>query len=189
MDKIKKHFQKYDIGFIFGIGMVLLGLILVILPGSSLTAVCTFLGIGVAIKGGLKLFSYLKAKQIETENNIDLISAIVTLLGAFVLISHPRKLLSIIPVLIGIGVLIYGTTFFFKASGLFSKVTSVITAIVGLGIIGSPFAFAEAVTSILGIALIIVGVIVTIKSKNTITLKIEGKDDDGYTEVDFTDVE
>ena len=189
MDKIKQYLQKFDIGLVFGIGMALLGLVLVILPGSSLTTVCTILGIGVAIKGGLKLFTYLKAKQVETENNADLISAIVTLLGAFVLISHPRRLISIIPMLIGIGVLIYGITSFFKANSLFSKATSVITAIVGLGIIGSPFAFAEAVTSILGIALIIVGVIVTIKAKNTIIPKIENKNDDGYTEVEFKDVE
>lgn len=189
MDKIKQYLQKFDIGLVFGIGMALLGLVLVILPGSSLTTVCTILGIGVAIKGGLKLFTYLKAKRVETENNADLISAIVTLLGAFVLISHPRRLISIIPMLIGIGVLIYGITSFFKTNSLFSKVTSVITAIVGLGIIGSPFAFAEAVTLILGIALIIVGVIVTIKAKNTIIPKIENKNDDGYTEVEFKDVE
>lgn len=189
MDTIKKYFKKFDMGFIFGIGMVLLGLILVILPGSSLTTVCTILGIGVALKGGLKLFKYLKAKQIEAENNNDLVSATVTLIGAFILISHPRRLLSIIPMLIGIGILVYGITSFFKARSLFSKITAVITAIIGLGIIGAPFAFAEAVTSILGVALIIVGIIMIIKTKDTITLKIEGKDDDGYTEVEFKDVE
>ena len=189
MDKIKKYIKKFDTGFIFGIGMVLLGLILVILPGSSLTAVCTLLGIGVAIKGGLKLYNYIKAKQLEAESNIDLISAVLTLLSAFVLISHSKRLISIIPVLIGIGILVYGISSFFKARGLFSRVTSVVTAIVGLGIIGSPFAFAEAVTSILGIALIIVGAIVIIKAKNTITLKIEDNNDDGYTEVEFKDVD
>lgn len=169
--------------------MVVLGLILVILPGSSLTTVCTILGIGVAIKGGTKLFGYLKAKQVEAENTGDLLSAIIILLGAFTLISHPRRLISIIPVLIGIGILIYGITSFFKSRSIFSKVTSVVVAIVGLGIIGSPFAFAEAVISILGIALIIVGAIMVLKARNTLTLKIEGKEDDGYTEVEFTDVE
>ncbi len=189
MDKIKNYLKSFDIGFIFGIGMVLLGLTLVILPGSSLTTVCTILGIGVALKGGLKLYKYLKAKHIEAENNSDLVSAIIILLSAFVLITHPRKLLSVIPMLIGIGVLVYGITSFFKARSIFSKVTSVIISIVGFGIIGSPFAFAEAVTSVLGVALIIVGVIVMLKTKNTITLQINGKDDDGYTEVEFTDVD
>lgn len=189
MDKIKDIFKKWDIGFVFGIGLALLGLILLVLPGSSLTTVCLILGIGVAVKGAIKLISYLKAKQIEAENNADLISAIVILIGAFILIAHPRKLLSIIPMLIGIGIIIYGASSFFKGGSLFSKITSAVIFFVGIGIVGSPFAFAEAVTSILGVALIIVGVITAIKSKDAITLKIEDKPDDGYTEVEFTDVE
>ena len=189
LDKIKNLFKKWDIGLVFGIGLAVLGLILLILPGSALTTVCTILGVGVAVKGAIKLIGYLKAKQINAENSADLISAIVVLLGAFVLISHPRKLLSIIPMLIGIGIIVYGASSFFKANTLFSKITSAVIFIVGIGIVGSPFAFAEAVTSILGLALIIVGVITVIKSKNTVTLKIEDKPDDGYTEVDFRDID
>ena len=189
MDNLKKHIKNFDIGFLFGIGMVISGVILLLLPGSALTTVCSILGIGVAIKGGIKLFNYIKAKQVEAENNSDLISAIITLIGAFILISHPKKLLSIIPMLIGIAILIYGISSFFKANRLFSRITAIITAVVGFAIIGSPFAFAEAVTAILGVALIIVGIIMIIKAKDTITLKINGKDDDGYTEIEFKDVE
>ncbi len=185
MNKIK----DFNSNFIFGIGLIISGLILVILPGSALTTVCTILGIGVAIKGALKLIDYLKSKQINAENNADLFSAIVILLGAFVLIAHPRKLLSIIPMLIGIGIIVYGASSFFKADTLFSKITSAVTFIVGIAIVGSPFAFAEVVTSVLGVALLIVGIITIIKTKNTVKLKIEDKPDDGYTEVDFTDVE
>ncbi len=188
MDKIKNLFKNWNIGLVFGIGLAVLGLILLVLPGSSLTTVCFILGVGVAVKGTIKLIGYLKAKQINAENSADLISAIVILLGAFVLIAHPRKLISIIPMLIGIGIIVYGATSFFKANALFSKITSAIIFIVGIGIVGSPFAFAEAVTSILGIALIIVGIIVAIKTKNS-TPKIEAHGDDGYTEVDFKDVE
>lgn len=189
MNKIKKLFKKWDIGLLAGIGLAILGVILMILPGSSLTTVCLFLGIGTAVKGFTKLFSYIKAKQTSAERNSDLISAILILLAAFVLIAHPEKLLSVIPVLIGIGVLVYGISGIFKRGGLFSKATAIITIIVGAGIIGSPFAFAEAVTSILGVALIIVGVIVIINARNTLTLQIEPPADDGYTEVEFTDVE
>lgn len=185
MNKIK----DFNSNFIFGIGLIISGLILVILPGSALTTVCTILGVGVAVKGAIKLIGYLKAKQINAENSADLISAIVVLLGAFVLIAHPRRLLSIIPMLIGIGIIVYGASSFFKANTLFSKITSAVIFIVGIGIVGSPFAFAEAVTSILGLALLIVGIITVIKSKNTVTLKIEDKPDDGYTEVDFRDID
>ncbi len=189
MDKIKNLFKKWDIGLVFGIGMAILGLILLILPGSSLTMVCFILGIGTGIKGALKLIAYLKAKQTNTESTADLIAAIIILLAAFVLIAHPKKLISIIPILIGIGIIVYGATSFFNSSTIASKITAVVVFVVGIGIVGSPFAFAEAVTAILGFALIVVGVITAIKSKNKITLKIEDKPDDGYTEVDFTDVD
>lgn len=189
MDKLKNLFKKRDIGLVFGIGLIILGAILVFLPGSSLTTVCTILGIGVAVKGGIKFFTYLKAKQVEAENNADLISAVLILLGASTLIAHPRKLISIIPVLIGVGILVYGITSFFKAGSLFSKIGAAVTAIIGIAIIGSPFAFAEVITSVLGVALIVVGIIVAINAKNTVTLKIEGNSDDGYTEVEFTDVD
>ena len=76
LDKIKNLFKKWDIGLVFGIGLAVLGLILLILPGSSLTTVCLILGIGVAVKGAVKLIGYLKAKQINAENSADLISAI-----------------------------------------------------------------------------------------------------------------
>ena len=189
MDKIKKLFQKWDIGIIFGIGLAVLGAILLILPGSSLTTVCLILGIGVAVKGASKLIAYLKAKQLEAEKNADLISSIIILIGAFILIAHPRKLLSIIPFLIGIGIIVYGAASFFKGGSIFSKITSAVIFLVGVGIVSSPFAFAEAVTSILGVALIIVGIITAIKSKGSVIFKIEDKPDDGYTEVEFTDVE
>lgn len=189
MDKIKNLFKKWDIGLVFGIGMAVLGLILLILPGSSLTTVCFILGIGVGVKGALKLIAYLKAKQIGAENNADLIFAVVILIAAFVLIAHPKKLISIIPILIGVGIIVYALTSFFKSSTIPSKITSAVIFIIGIGIVGSPFAFAEAVTSVLGIALIIIGIITAVKSKNAITLKIEGRPDDGYTEVDFKDVD
>lgn len=189
MDKIKSFLKGFNSSFIFGLGLIISGLILVILPGSALTTVCTILGIGVGVKGALKLIACLKAKQVEAERNTDLISAIVILLAAFVLIAHPRRLLSIIPMLIGIGIIVYGASSFFKAHTLFSKITSVVIFIVGIGIVSSPFAFAEVVTFVLGAALLIVGIITVIKSKNTATLKIEDKPDDGYTEVDFRDID
>ncbi len=188
MKKLKEILKLQNIGILFGIGVIFSGIILLILPGSSLTTVCYILGVGVAAKGLVKLIDYVKAKQNGTEKTKDLISIIFVLFAAFALILHPVKLISIIPSFIGFGVIVYGIVAFLKPGGLFSKVISVIAVIIGAGIMGAPFAFAETVTSFLGFALIIVGVIVTIKAKETITLKTENKDDNGYTEVEFKDI-
>lgn len=190
MDKLKKFLFQDNAPFVLGIALIVIGTIILLLPGASLKTVCFILGLAVAVKGASKLFKYIKEKNTENENLYDLISGVLILLGALVLILHPQKLLSVIPVLIGIGVLIYGiSSFFDKSSSLIPKISAVITIIIGAGIIGSPFAFAQAVTSIIGIALIILGVLSIIKQNRINKLQNLLNPSDGYTEVDFTDVD
>ncbi len=143
------------------------------------------------IKGATKLFKYTKDKQVEEEKLTDLISAVFTLIGALILILHPERLLSIIPVIIGLVILIYGiSSLVGKSFSLISKTIAVFTIIVGAGIIGAPFKFAEAVTSITGVALIVVGVLAISKYKSIKDIrKALTSESDGYKEVEFTDVD
>lgn len=190
MDKLKKFLFQKNAPFILGVALILTGAIVLLFPGTSLKTICSVLGIIVAVKGALKLFKYIKEKNEDTQNTLDLISGVLIILSALVLILHPQKILSVIPVLIGIAVLIYGiSSFFGKATSLFSKISSIITIIIGVGIIGSPFALAEAVTSVIGIAMIVLGVLSIIK--NTQIKKVQNllNPSDGYTEVEFTDVD
>ncbi len=165
-------------------------MIILIFPDTSLTTTCLVLGVFAGIKGAVKLVKYTKEKQVEQEKFTDLISAVFTLIGAFILILHPQKLLSIIPVFIGIAILIYGISSLIGGSSLISKIFAVISIIGGLAIIGSPFKLATAVTSITGAGLIIVGILAISKYKpiKDIRKALEPKDD-GYKEVEFTDVE
>lgn len=190
MDKLKKFLFQKNAPFILGAALIIIGVLILIFPGTSLKTVCSVLGIIVAVKGALKLFKYIKGKNEETQNMLDLISGVLIIMSALVLILHPQKILSVIPVLIGIAVLIYGiSSFFGKATSLFSKISAIITIIIGVGIIGSPFALAEAVTSVIGLAMIVLGILSIIK--NTQIKKVQNllNPSDGYTEVEFTDVD
>ena len=190
MDKLKKFLFQENAPFILGVALILIGAIVLLFPGTSLKTICSVLGIVVAVKGALKLFKYIKEKNEDTQNTLDLISGVLIILSALILILHPQKILSVIPVLIGIAVLIYGiSSFFGKATSLFSKISAIITIIIGVGIIGSPFALAEAVTSVIGLAMIVLGILSIIK--NTQIKKVQNllNPSDGYTEVEFTDVD
>ncbi len=174
----------------FGIAMIVIGLIILIFPKTSLTAICLVLGILAGIKGGLKLAEYIKAKQAESEKLTDLISAVLTLFGALILILHPKRLLSIIPVFIGIAILIYGINSLIAKSSIISKIFAIITIIVGCGIIGAPFKLATAITSITGVALIIVGILAISKYKSVKDIrKALTPKGDGYKEIEFRDVD
>ncbi len=86
--------------------------------------------------------------------------------------------------------MIYGISSLIGRGSLISKIFSVISIIIGVAIIGAPFKLAEAVTAITGAALIITGILAITKysSIKNIRKALQPKDD-GYKEVEFTDVD
>ncbi len=180
--------SKYQI--LFGIAFIIFGAVILFSPGTTLKTVCFVLGIAVGIKGITSLVIYTKARNKGEEKITTLLSGILTLAGAFILMWHPQKLLSIIPIIIGIGVLAYGiSTLLSKKGGLISRIISIITIIVGAGIVGSPFKLAEAVTSVIGFALIVIGILI-IATEISLNKYIKlPESNDGYQEVEFTDVD
>lgn len=195
MDKIKKLFKKFNSATPLAIAFIIVGLVLLVLPGITIKTVCLVLGIITLTKGIIKLIGYIKKSEANQGKTRELIGVIVTFAIAFVLVIHPERLLSIIPVLLGFGLFVYGIINILKANKTtLQTITSAIMMVTGLTIVAAPFAFAEALTAILGIALIILGVILIINNNKIIRLKsdIETElrtDENGYTEIDFKDVD
>ena len=195
MDKIKKLFKKFNSATPLAIAFIIVGLVLLVLPGITIKTVCLVLGIITLTKGIIKLIGYIKKSEANQGKTRELIGVIFTFAIAFVLVIHPERLLSIIPVLLGFGLFVYGIINILKANKTtLQTITSAIMMVTGLTIVAAPFAFAEALTAILGIALIILGVILIINNNKIIRLKsdIETElrtDENGYTEIDFKDVD
>ena len=124
-----------------------------------------------------------------------MVSGVATLVLAFVLFLHPQFLLSIFPVIIGIGILTYGiiSLLSHKAKGIIPKIIPAVAVIVGIAVIVVPFKFAETITAVTGLALVIIGILLAISDfifkKYIDTTDILKIPDDGYKEVEFRDVE
>lgn len=182
---------------LFGCAVALLGLVLMIAPETSLNTVCFAGGIVVIVKALSKLFDYIKGLKSDTPRSTDLVSFVVTVCVGIVLMVHPKPLLSIFPVIVGICTLIYGiVSFFTKGRGsLLGKITSVITIILAVVVINSPMILAEAATTVSGIALFVIGVFMVAskfyaqKKLKEWDIEINTDPDDGYKEVEFRDVE
>ncbi len=180
---------------LFGCAVALLGLVLMIAPETSLNTVCFAGGIVVLLKAAGKLPDCVKGLKNGTPRTTDLVSFVATVCVGIVLMVHPKPLLSVFPVIVGICTLIYGiVSFFTKGRGsLWGKIVAVITIILAIVVINSPMVLAEAATSISGIALFVIGVFMVISKfyaqKKLKEWDIEINPDDGYKEVEFTDVD
>ncbi len=181
---------------LFGCVVALLGLVLIIAPKTSLNTVCFAGGIVVLLKALSKLSDCIKGFKNGTPTT-DIISLVATTCVGIVLMVHPKPLLSIFPVIVGICTLIYGiVTFFTKGRGsLLGKITSVITIILAVVVINSPMILAEAATTVSGIALFVIGVFMVAskfyaqKKLKEWDIEINTDPDDGYKEVEFRDVQ
>lgn len=192
MKKLRKKVPDNVLNVIIGGIFATVGLFVLIFPDTSLMTVCYVLGTACLIGGIIRTVRYVKDKKESTPNIIDIISGIVLLAVAFMLLLHPKFLMSVLPFIIGISVVIYGiSTFFTGKGGLFSKIFAGIIAIYGVSLVLNPFKGATTITSMVGFGLLVFGVvkivseIVLNKSKPQLPEDIDG---DGYIEVDFKDV-
>ena len=192
MKKLRRKVPDNVFNVIMGGIFAIVGLFVLIFPDTSLMTVCYVLGVASLIGGIIRTVRYVKAKKESTPNIIDIISGIVLLAVAFMLLLHPKFLMSVLPFIIGVSVVIYGVSSFFTGKGgLFSKIFAVIIGLYGISLIINPFKGATAITSMVGFGLLVFGIvkivteIITRKNKPQLPEDIDG---DGYIEVDFKDV-
>ncbi len=192
MKKLRNKFSDNIVNVIIGGFFAIIGLFVLLFPNTSLMTVCYVLGGASLIGGIIRITRYVKDKKVGTPKIFDLISGILLLSVAFMLLLHPKFLMSVLPFVMGISIVIYGVSSFFSGEGgLFSKIFSVIVAIYGISLVLNPFKGATAITSMVGFGLLAFGIvkivseIVLNKKKPQLPEDIDG---DGYIEVDFKDI-
>ena len=192
MKKLRKKIPDNIFNVVIGGIFAIVGLFVLLFPDTSLMTVCYVLGTASLIGGIIRTVRYVKDKKENTPNIIDIISGIVLLAVAFMLLLHPKFLMSVLPFIMGVAIVIYGVSSFFSGKGgLFSKIFAVIIGIYGISLILNPFKGATSITSMVGFGLLIFGIvkivseIVINKNKPQLPEDIDG---DGYIEVDFKDV-
>lgn len=192
MKKLRKKIPDNIFNVVIGGIFAIVGLFVLLFPDTSLMTVCYVLGTASLIGGIIRTVRYVKDKKESTPNIIDIISGIVLLAVAFMLLLHPKFLMSVLPFVMGISIVIYGVSSFFTGKGgLFSKIFAVIIGLYGISLILNPFKGATSITSMVGFGLLVFGIIKIVSeiviNKNKPQLP-EDIDGDGYIEVDFKDI-
>lgn len=188
---LKSKLTDRGIGLIIGALLVATGLVLLAFPGESLTTACVVTGADALVLSIIRFVKYLNDKRDNKENFKTLFSGIIFLVLAIILLLHPQFLLSVFPFLIGIAVACYGIASFFGKPGLFGKIFAVIAVIMGASLIINPFQGATKITSAVGFVIVAVGIAKVISEimNNKKPMISDGKDENGYREVEFKDVE
>jgi uncharacterized membrane protein HdeD (DUF308 family) len=163
---MKKISKAKKASLIVSLATVLLGIVLILWPGSSVELICRILGICVLIFGAAKLIGYFSDDVYRSAFRFDLVLGIFSAILGLVLIFRPDTIISLAHILVGVYVFIEGV--FKVQSAVDAKrmgvsgwwalaVGAAVTVIVGLVLVFFPFDAAKTVVRAIGIALIIEG--------------------------------
>lgn len=149
--------KKYDL--LTSIVLLILGILLLFVPGNIITTIIRIFGIIILVLGLLSILNASKNKK----NNTDLIYGILICILGLVFISNPQVIASIIPFILGIWIILRSIFRLQFVSTLRSTsidfikplVINIITLLLGITLVINPFKGAETLIRIIGIFLIV----------------------------------
>ena len=87
---------------------VVVGLVLLIWPGTTTQIVCMILGLALLIYGAVQVFLYLASKERNMiSQGMMLLGVVVAVIGVWILIK-PEMIIMAVPVIVGILIAIHG---------------------------------------------------------------------------------
>lgn len=149
---------------------ILLGIVLVVYPNTSLTLVCRAVGMIVLITGLGFVFSYLKVGKTFWYGKIELVfGSIFAILGGFIVL-YPLGIISIVPIVFGVLLVYHGIANMkqafelhkYKDKGWWFPVL-IAASTIGLGVVimKNPFDTIEMLMRIIGVCLLYDGLMNT----------------------------
>lgn len=109
MDKLKFKFEKYSKNnVLLSVLMVVLGLVLFIWPGKTLTLAARILGIALLIGAAVSGFSWYRERNQAGSTYASLGIAALCLIAGLIVLIAPKGVVSLLPKLIGIAILVNG---------------------------------------------------------------------------------
>ena len=167
MEKLMKQFVKSSI--ITSTILVILGILLVFQSETTVMTISYIIGGILVAAGALALIRYVRnAQGPEFRNELDIIYGIVTIIFGIIVIKSYQAVASIIPIVIGIGIIISSAgklnyAFQLKASQnelwKTTMVISIISTICGIILLFNPFKAALGIMKIIGIFIIIYAIL------------------------------
>lgn len=199
MENFSVSVKKMNItSIIFSILFLILGILLLCRPGDALNIVSYSLGGMLIIWGVIQMIQFFIKK--DSQNYFDfsfVVGIFVSIFGVIILLK-PRIIADIIPLMLGIWMIIngvtklaYSLTINKKSKSLSTIIISIAILVVGLLLVINPFAGAEILTQLIGIALIVysildlVEVIFIKKTTKKIDILIEKKEDTKVIDAEY----
>ena len=142
--------------------LIVLGAVLVIYPGDTLTIGVKVLGAGLLISAIVAIVSLLIRKDQIEMAVFPWVGAVVTAIAGLVVLLNPELVISVFPIIAGAGILLYGASGLFKAMNYrkggfggwkMALVFALITILFGILIVANPFKTATIIVRLIGIIL------------------------------------
>lgn len=146
--------------------LLICGLVLLLMPELTLVTIANVIGIFVIVIGAFFLVSYFTRKELAAGNNDLIKGLVIVFVGIFICVKS-ELVVSILPVVLGIGVVLSGIlklqhAFDLKRMGFGTwiriAITAAINVFIGPIVILNPFSTAAWLMRLVGIAFIFSGV-------------------------------
>lgn len=181
MEKIMKDFFKSSL--ITSFVLAILGLLLIFESEATIFTISYIIGGILVAIGTLAIISFIKKSTANADlrGELDIVYGIVSIILGVLVITNPHVIASIIPVVIGIGIIISSATklqyaFQLKANQnelwKTTMLISIISTVCGIVLLFNPFKAAVGLTKIVGIFIVvyaILDIISTFAIKNSVT--------------------
>ena len=175
--------------------LMILGLLLIFQSEVTITTISYVIGAALIALGVLALIRFIKsAKNITEMNfNLDIIYGLVTVILGIVIITNPKAIASILPIVLGIAIVINSASklqyaFILKNDNndmwKTTMIIAIVSAICGVVLLFNPFAGAVLIMKIVGIFIVVYSVLDIVS-----TVIIKKNVDEFKTVIDSVEVE
>lgn len=180
MENIMKNFLKSSI--ITSIVLMVLGILLIFQSETTIMIISYIVGGILVAAGALALVRYIKnAKEPRLNNELDIMYGIITIIFGLIIIKNYQAVASVIPIVLGIGIIIssaaklnYAFQLRANKNNLWktTMIISIISTIFGVILLFNPFKAAMGIMKVIGILIVIYAIldlISTIAIKSSVT--------------------
>lgn len=190
MDSLKKFFRS---SIAISIVLIILGILLVFQSEFTIMVIAYIIGAILIAIGALAIIKFIQNINNSKKSELDIVYGLGTIILGILVIKNHETIASIIPFVIGIGIIISSSTKLQCAIELKAKnnpqwkmtmVVSIVSVACGVVLLFNPFKGAVLITQVVGMFIILYGVLdivstVTIKRNvDAIHKAIEGKMED-----------
>lgn len=198
---MKKIMNKIFKSSILGaISLVVLGILLIFESEATIVTISYVVGGILVAIGVLAILKFYKEVKENADTGMDVIYGIISVILGIVVISNPKAVASIIPIVIGLIIILNsGTKLQFSVelkrnnNNLWKStmILSLVSTLCGVLLVFNPFKGAAFLTKLIGILILvyaILDIVSTITIKNTVK-KIKNAINNGIEEAKITEVE